>query len=144
MQNLGLTEDDPANPFIFQVFIRRSRRGADLLDAEMRARCVAEGRINYRLHAVDEEARMATSVVYYMKVNQYVKIGTAVDLNSRLSAYPPGTQVLATEPGSYELETKRLRQFSEYLAARREWFHPGPRLMQYIEGLRAARLAKPS
>lgn len=137
---LGIEPDDPVTHYVLRTFLRRERQGADLSDPEERARCVRIARETYR----QDQLRGRQCVVYYLRINGLVKIGTAVDLRTRLYAYPPRTQVLATEPGSYALETVRLNQFREYLAARREWFHPGPRLVRHIQELRQGELAESS
>lgn len=78
------------------------------------------------------------SVVYYVQVGALVKIGTTLDVAQRLRDYPPNARLLATEPGGYTTERKRLRQFNEYLVGGREWFDPGERLRVHIEKLMAA------
>jgi hypothetical protein len=141
LQSLGLAPGDPVNRFVLQAFRERRRAGADIFDPEEQARCVAQGRADHKEWRIRQDAYERSCVVYYLKVNEYIKIGTAVDLQTRLAAYPPGTRVLATEPGSYGLESLRLREFGEYLVARREWFRPGSRLLAHIEGLQRAVLA---
>lgn len=74
-------------------------------------------------------------VVYYVQLDAVIKIGTTIDLTERMKNYPPYARLLATEPGSYDIEQKRLREFKEYLRAGNEWFSPGPRLRAHIEKL---------
>lgn len=74
-------------------------------------------------------------LVYYVKVSRYIKIGTSQDVDKRIQQYPPDSELLATEVGGYDVEAMRHKQFAEYLSARQEWFDPGPRLLQHIEGL---------
>lgn len=81
------------------------------------------------------------SVVYYLLVGDLVKIGTTNHLARRLQSYPPTSVLLATEPGSVDVEVERHRQFREYLSARREWFTPGPRLREFVESLPDYRVA---
>lgn len=145
LATLGLTPEDPVARFVLQALFRAQRYGANVLSPDVQALCVSHGREAYkqwRASEVDRDTK--PGVVYYLQINGYIKIGTAADLQARLAHYPPGTEVLAVEPGSYELETTRLRQFGEYLAARREWFRPGPRLMAHIEALQRAGLADAS
>lgn len=137
-----MTKDDPANPYIFREFTRRKRAGVDIYDHAEQAACLAEGRAAYQESLIIEA--VTSEVIYYLSVNGYIKIGTAKDLQARLKSYPPGTKVLATEPGTYALETVRLTQFREYHAERREWFHPGPRLMAHIEALQRDAVAEAS
>lgn len=75
------------------------------------------------------------AVVYYVLVGALVKIGTTVDIKRRMNAYPPTAELLVTEPGGRHVEAQRHREFNEYLAAGKEWFHPGPRLREHIESL---------
>lgn len=74
-------------------------------------------------------------VVYYLLIDGLVKIGYTQDFHQRIRAYPPPAQLLATEAGGEELEKSRHRDFSDYLAMGREWFHPGPKLRAHIEAL---------
>jgi hypothetical protein len=75
--------------------------------------------------------------VYYIRVGEYIKIGTTGNLKARIAAYPPGSQLLATELGGTAMEGSRHRQFAHLLAERNEWFHPGADLMDHIERLAA-------
>lgn len=90
----------------------------------------------------------ARPVVYYVKVMTRIKIGTTNSLRDRILGYPPGSEVLAVEPGDRHLESRRLDQFWEYRVAGREWFSPGEKLMEHISKLQAKydidELAKPS
>lgn len=138
LETLGLSWDDPDIQFILSAFMRSGAAGRDILDPTEQAECIDRGR---RGHQAAKD-RDAACVVYYLAVNQYIKIGTANDLRARLDAYPPGTRLLATEPGSYTLESARLLEFREYLAARREWFRPGPRLIEHINRLRQGKVAE--
>jgi hypothetical protein len=59
-------------------------------------------------------------VVYYMRIGNRVKIGTTSDIKRRLSTINP-EELLATEPGGYDLEKERHQQF-EHLRSHGEWF----------------------
>jgi hypothetical protein len=76
-------------------------------------------------------------IVYYVRVGDRVKIGTTIKtVRQRFQGQlPPDAQVLAIEPGSYELERKRHRQFWRLQDAN-EWFHGGPELWEHIAQLR--------
>lgn len=75
-----------------------------------------------------------TSVVYYVRLGDLIKIGTTRNLAARLPGIGPVT-LLVTEPGSYNLERMRHNQF---IAAHHkgEWFHPSEDLLSHIEMLR--------
>lgn len=95
-----------------------------------------EGRLKIHLTRWHQLTQSKTdNVVYYIQVGKYIKIGTTKDVDKRLQQYPPDSELLATEPGSYTIEDMRHQQFAKYLAARNEWFSPGPKLMQHITGL---------
>jgi hypothetical protein len=88
------------------------------------------------LHAEDERIeKQNRHTVYYLQVGDLIKIGCTVNLSLRLSSYPPGSQVLATERGGWELEQQRHRQFAAVRAERLEWYHPAPVLLDHIEKL---------
>jgi hypothetical protein len=84
------------------------------------------------------QIRQSNSVVYYVQVGDLIKIGTTTNLVARVNAYPPGSVLLATEPGDVDLERQRHQQFADCLAARNEWFTPTKRLMEFIAGLKAS------
>lgn len=100
---------------------------------------------NYREH-LDVHAAMVQGVadqeyakantrqhrVYYVRVGDLIKIGMTARLRQRLNAYPPDAQLLAVEPGGEALEGQRHHQFRHLLAHRKEWFRPGPDLMDHI------------
>lgn len=73
--------------------------------------------------------------VYYLQVGDLIKIGYSGDLKARLNQYPPGRRLLATEPGDAGVEARRHHQFKHLLAARKEWFNPGPDLLAHIRDL---------
>lgn len=76
-------------------------------------------------------------IVYYVRVGELIKVGTTTSLRNRLQAYPPGmTTLLATEPGGVEVERARLDQFRHLRHSGREWFTPGPSLIEHMNSLR--------
>ncbi|HEX3962164.1 MAG TPA: NUMOD3 domain-containing DNA-binding protein [Trebonia sp.] len=87
-------------------------------------------------------------IVYYGRRDGLIKIGTTTNARTRLSAQGI-EELLAVEPGSYDLETQRHEQFAEHRLSRRrgtgngrgsgpvEWFRPGADLLAHIEVLRA-------
>lgn len=79
-----------------------------------------------------------TPVVYYVRVGRFIKVGYSANLAERMRAYPPDAELLAYEPGSRHLESKRIKEFTRYRQAAREWFAPGPLLLQHIKSLQVA------
>lgn len=71
--------------------------------------------------------------VYYLRVGERIKVGYSVDVKRRMRAYPPGSQLLAVEPGDRELETQRHRQFAGSRTDGREWFRPTPDILALAE-----------
>ena len=82
-------------------------------------------------------ARARHGTVYYLGLGEHIKIGFASDLFQRLTSYPPGSVLLAIEDGSLNTEAQRHKDFADYLAAGREWFDPGPRLVDHVDKLAA-------
>lgn len=75
------------------------------------------------------------AVVYYARSGNLIKIGTTRDLLDRMRNYPPGTRLLAVEPGAEAVERHRHAQFASLLATRAEWFRPGTELLEHIQEL---------
>lgn len=130
----GVAADDPRYPMVHKALIEAGMRGMDIADENV------SHEVSAKVLAAHERtlSREDTDVIYYVQVGDLIKLGTTNNLTRRMRAYPPNAVVLATETGSYLRETQRVEQFAEYLAGRREWFHPGPRLLAHIEELRAA------
>lgn len=82
------------------------------------------------------QKRANSGVVYYVKFGNRLKIGFTSSLRARVNALLVD-EVLAAEPGTYDIETARHKQFAEYLAAGREWFHPSPELLAHVASIRA-------
>ncbi|MER6249406.1 hypothetical protein [Streptomyces griseorubiginosus] len=80
-------------------------------------------------------------VVYFARRERLIKIGWTSRLPDRMKAV--GAVSLATETGDYIRERQLHQKFAHLLveghgAVGREWFHPGPDLIAYINELRAA------
>ncbi len=73
--------------------------------------------------------------VYYVEIGDRIKVGYSADVRRRMRAYPPGSLLLAVEPGDTALERQRHRQFAEHLTDGREWFNPDPQLLDHIRAL---------
>jgi hypothetical protein len=79
----------------------------------------------------------AQSLVYYVRIHDYIKIGTTTNLKSRLSSLRVDRDaLLATEPGGRKLEAQRHKQFSSIRIGTRENFQPVPALMAHIKAIR--------
>jgi hypothetical protein len=106
------------------------------LNSEYDAQLARETEARERREA--EEARMRAELgghlgfVYYLRVGERVKIGFSTDVKRRMRQYPPGSQLLAVEPGDYGIELRRHRQFSGSRTDGREWFRPTPDLLEHI------------
>lgn len=75
------------------------------------------------------------SIVYYVRFQHLVKIGTTINLTKRLTAIPHD-EVLATERGDYTIENERHWQFRDD-RVKGEWFRMSPALMAHIARLDA-------
>jgi hypothetical protein len=89
--------------------------------------------------SIRDRVRAQREVVYYMRVGEHIKIGRTVHLNARFKQLQ-ADEILATEPGGSQLETDRLKQFAHLKAddGRREYFHPGPDLLEHVAQLQRA------
>lgn len=76
------------------------------------------------------------SVVYYVQIGDYIKVGTTTNLRRRLAGYPPNRRLLATEPGADDVERARHAEFRESRAMGREWFRPTNEVLAHVNGLR--------
>lgn len=85
--------------------------------------------------------RRPDSLVYYLMVGpKTVKIGSTIKLRERLSGLRTQAQyVVALEPGGWEQEALRHRQFADERHGRLENFHLSPRLIAHISELQPQR-----
>lgn len=85
----------------------------------------------------DQEATTPRlDVVYYIRFQNQIKIGTSANPRLRLASLPCD-EVLAFERGGRALEQRRHAQFAEHRLARSEWFSAGEHLTRHIEELQA-------
>lgn len=77
------------------------------------------------------------SLVYYIRIGQYIKIGHTINLHQRVRFYPPDAELMAYEYGDRPLEQRRLRQFLRDRRERLEWFSPSDELLAHVARLRA-------
>jgi len=73
-------------------------------------------------------------LVYFARRERLIKIGWTTQLSKRMRAIP--AKVLATEPGDIVREKQLHIRFGHLLAHGREWFHPEPDLVAYVNELR--------
>lgn len=71
--------------------------------------------------------------VYYIRIGERIKVGYSVDVKQRMRAYPPGSELLAVEPGDRDLETQRHRQFAGSRTDGREWFRPTADILELTQ-----------
>jgi T5orf172 domain-containing protein len=85
---------------------------------------------------LDPRKRPDTRVVYYLRFGDRIKIGTTKDVWERIGSIPHD-RLLATEPGSYDLEDERHAQFKAFrLDVNREWFRDCPEIRHHVNELR--------
>jgi hypothetical protein len=130
--------EDPAFEQITRVLIDMRMAGVHLAPATVTA-AVKLGKLYHSAKTLPPRAPapadlLRRHVVYYMRFGDLIKIGTTNDLRRRTLNLKPDT-VLAAEPGSYELELQRHRQFARHRAqvgVGRELFFPAPELREHI------------
>lgn len=131
---LGLVEATDMNQYVQHL-------SAISLGLETKVNTEADGELQRTAHLHKDKVTVKRgpqdaegSVVYYLRFDTRIKIGTTTDLPKRLLAVP-NDELLAIEPGGVMLERRRHQQF-EALRLRGEWFSMGEDLMRHIEELR--------
>lgn len=83
-----------------------------------------------------DRIRAERTVVYYARIGTQIKIGRTVHLAARMKALG-ANELLATEPGDFDLETQRHREFAHLKIddGRKDYFRPGPDLLAHIAAL---------
>jgi len=136
----GVTGDEPALFEISRAAVEMMAAGVEMDDAAT-AIAVKLGRARHA-EMLQREFPLPPpppkpGVVYYIRRGNLIKIGTTVELRSRMQALLPN-EVLATEPGDAKLEKKRHQQFSSTkVPGQREWFEPSDALTTHIAAVRA-------
>lgn len=103
----------------------------------MRERRAAENETRRQAEADRIRGRRQPGFVYYIRMNDLIKIGYAADITKRMRAYPPNAELLAAHPGTLELEREMHQNFRSHLRRGREWFAEYPALTDHIESVRA-------
>jgi hypothetical protein len=107
------------------------------------------GALLRRADAVMEEASAAAaarvvpraralSLVYYVRLGPYIKIGFTNDIKGRMTSFrttTPDLRLLAVEPGPDGRESARHRQFAELRIPRTELFRAEFSLIQHIDAI---------
>lgn len=84
-----------------------------------------------------KEAYEAQSVVYYVRISDYIKIGFTRNLNERLKQLRVYKEdLMATEPGGRDKERERHQQFADIRRGKRENFDKTPELLTHIARVR--------
>lgn len=122
------TRGDPA-----MILVRAADLPAALCDEE--GSLVNRELFNQLCDQAQAEKRARARVVYYVRAGRIVKIGCTTDMVERMRALIPD-EVLATEPGSFDLERQRHHEF-RHLALGGELFTLAPDLREHIDRLRA-------
>jgi hypothetical protein len=139
---------EPAFHHILRAATNLSRFGLDVTDPALLARVVQVGRENYesdqRLTQLRAERAAVrdgaltiaskSSVVYYMRICNRVKIGYTTNLVSRLSSINP-EELLVVEPGDRAKEAMRHQEFG-HLRVDGEWFRLKGSLLVHVQHLR--------
>lgn len=137
--------NDPAFLFICQVAIEMRSAGVELTRETLDA-VIKMGRSRHANGLAPDggpkppppprtpsrEEMAAIGVVYYIRRDEFVKIGTTIRLRDRMRALAPD-EILAVEPGSYQLERLLHRRFAHLRAPfMREYFRRAPELDTHI------------
>lgn len=78
------------------------------------------------------EVRKANGSIYYIRVDDKVKIGWTSNLPQRMKSYPPHMVLLTDHPGTRADERDLHRTFKPSRASGREWYHPTQELLAHI------------
>ncbi|MCF3939914.1 GIY-YIG nuclease family protein [Gordonia tangerina] len=89
-----------------------------------------------RAQARNEQRGDRPGWVYYARVGEHIKIGYATNVRNRMQQYPPGTVLLAVEPGDLKLEKARHKEFNHSLVFGQEWFRESYPIKKLVDELR--------
>lgn len=73
--------------------------------------------------------------VYYVLVGDLIKVGYTTHLQSRLSHYPPGSELLAARPGTREDEARFHATHGQYRAYGNEWYRDCPEMRAVVQAV---------
>lgn len=80
---------------------------------------------------IDKHARTG-GYVYFVRIDDLIKIGYSTQPYQRLRAYPPNAEVLGVFPGTKELEADLHGRFRFALKKGREWFRVADEITEYV------------
>lgn len=84
-----------------------------------------------------KEALNQQSLVYYVRIHDFIKIGVTTKIKQRMQQLRvPTDAILATEPGGRDLEKDRHKQFADLRIGTLENFKPTKRLIEHIDAVR--------
>lgn len=83
-----------------------------------------------------KERQSGPGHIYYIRVDDLIKIGFTTRLEQRLLQYPPNAELLADHPGTRATEQDMHGRFEQYRSRGREWFTAGVKLMEHISQVR--------
>jgi hypothetical protein len=90
----------------------------------------------YGVSPDDELSRQRVDVVYYIRFDDRMKIGTSSNLRQRMSQLWHD-ELVALERGGRTRERLRHAQFGQWRLGSSEWFELAPELVDHVEQLRA-------
>lgn len=95
-------------------------------------------RVASRADAEEVERKRSRSAqghghIYFIRLNDLIKVGWTGDLWNRVKAYGASAQLLVAYPGTRDDETYLHRQLRPALARGREWYEDGAVLAHFID-----------
>lgn len=95
-------------------------------------------RVASRADAEEVERKRSRSAqghghIYFIRLNDLIKVGWTGDLWNRVKAYGASAQLLVAYPGTRDDETYLHRQLRPALAKGREWYEDGAVLAHFID-----------
>lgn len=93
-----------------------------------------------RRRAIYDALAEMTSVIYAIRTeDNLIKIGYTGSLRERRRNHGVGfTDILAVRAGTYEEEQALHQRFLSHLARGKEYYHPNPEIMSFVNGIREA------